>query len=53
MLKNENIKLDERRKNDIRGYQTSIRLLKDDMKTVVHQIYKVGGVVFIALPPSL
>lgn len=40
MLRNENMKLNERRKTDIRGFQTSIRLLKDDMKTVVHQIYK-------------
>lgn len=52
MLRNENMKLDERRKTDIRGFQTSIRLLKDDMKTVVHQIYKVGEVVFVALSPS-
>ena len=42
MLKEENMKLDERRKTDTRGFQSSIRLLKEDMKTVVHQMYKVG-----------
>ncbi|MPC93526.1 hypothetical protein E2C01_088658 [Portunus trituberculatus] len=40
MLKDQNMKLDERRKTDTQGFQSSIRLLKDDMKTVVHQMYK-------------
>ena len=42
MLKEQNTKLDERRKTDTRGFQSSIRLLKEDMKTVVHQMYKVS-----------
>lgn len=46
MLQNENNKLDERRKTDIKGFQASIKLLKEDMKTVVHQIYKVCKVTF-------
>ncbi|KAG0710050.1 Coiled-coil domain-containing protein 77 [Chionoecetes opilio] len=40
MVKEENMKLDDRRKTDIRGFQSSIRLLREDMKTVVHQMYK-------------
>lgn len=40
MLKEENLKLDERRKTDARGFQSSIKLLREDMKTVAHQMYK-------------
>lgn len=40
------MKLDERRKTDMRGFQSSIRLLREDMKTVVHQMYKVREDVF-------
>ncbi|XP_063613709.1 coiled-coil domain-containing protein 77-like [Penaeus indicus] len=41
MLKQDNLRMDERRRTDIKGFQSDIRLIKNDMKTIVHQIYKI------------
>ncbi|XP_042883820.1 coiled-coil domain-containing protein 77-like isoform X2 [Penaeus japonicus] len=41
MLKQDNLRMDERRKTDIKGFQSDIRLIKNDVKTIVHQIYKI------------
>ncbi|XP_045603247.1 LOW QUALITY PROTEIN: coiled-coil domain-containing protein 77 [Procambarus clarkii] len=41
MLKQDKIRLDERRRTDIKGFQADIRLLKNDVKTVVHQLFKI------------
>ncbi|KAG7166547.1 Coiled-coil domain-containing protein 77-like [Homarus americanus] len=41
MLKQDRKRLDERRRIDLKGFQSDIRLLKNDVKTVVHQLYKI------------
>ncbi|CAL4061125.1 unnamed protein product, partial [Meganyctiphanes norvegica] len=41
LLRKQSERLDERRRTDVEGFHSDIRLIKDSMKTLVHQIYKI------------
>lgn len=41
LLRKQSERLDERRRSDAEGFNSDIRLMKDSMKTLVHQIYKI------------
>ncbi|KAK3869287.1 hypothetical protein Pcinc_025396 [Petrolisthes cinctipes] len=39
--KQDRAKLEEQRRNDMKGFQTEIKFVKNDVKALVHQLYKI------------
>ena len=42
MLQQQQGKLENRRKTDIAGFYAELRLLKDDLRCIIQQLYKVS-----------